>query len=208
MGRDTGPKCRLCRREGEKLFLKGERCFTSACAVERRAQTPGIIRARRGRKLSIYGQRLREKQKAKRIYRLRERQFRNYVERAKRVRGAVTGEQLLLLLERRFDNIVFRAGLAASRDQARQMIGHGHFSVNGRSMDLPSYSVNSGDEILFKENSLGKAGIKQLLEGKGKQTVPVWLDRLDNGVRMLELPRVEELELTIQTNLIVEYYSR
>lgn len=151
---------------------------------------------------------MREKQKAKRIYRLRERQFRNYVERAKRVRGAVTGEQLLLLLERRFDNIVFRAGLAASRDQARQMIGHGHFSVNGRSMDLPSYSVNSGDEILFKENSLGKAGIKQLLEGKGKQTVPVWLDRLDNGVRMLELPRVEELELTIQTNLIVEYYSR
>jgi len=163
---------------------------------------------RRGRKASIYGQRLREKQKAKRIYRLRERQFRNYVERAKRVRGAVTGDQLLLLLERRFDNIVFRAGLAGSRDQARQLVGHGHFTVNGRSMDLPSYLVNPGDEIAVKENARSKAGLKEMLEGKSKSSVPAWLERFDDGVRVLDQPQVSELEHTIKTNLIVEYYSR
>lgn len=209
MGRYTGPKCKLCRREGEKLFLKGERCFTGACAVERRNSAPGAPpRMRRGRKASIYGQRLREKQKAKRIYRLRERQFRNYVERAKRVRGAVTGDQLLLLLERRFDNIVFRAGLAGSRDQARQLVGHGHFTVNGRSMDLPSYLVNPGDEIAVKENARSKAGLKEMLEGKSKSSVPAWLERFDDGVRVLDQPQVSELEHTIKTNLIVEYYSR
>lgn len=208
MGRYTGPKCKLCRREGEKLFLKGERCFSPVCAIERRGTPPGMTRARRGRKLSIYGQRLREKQKLKRIYRLRERQFRNYVEAAKRVRGAVTGEQLMLLLERRFDNIIFRAGLAESRDQARQLIGHGHFRVNGRSMDLPSYLVNPSDEILLKENAASKAGIKAIMEAKSKHTAPGWLERLDGGVRVVELPRVDELDQTIQTNLIVEYYSR
>lgn len=208
MGRYTGPKCKLCRREGEKLFLKGERCFSGACAIERRNSAPGAPKMRRGRKPSIYGQRLREKQKAKRIYRLRERQFRNYVERAKRVRGAVTGDQLLLLLERRFDNIVFRAGLADSRDQARQLVGHGHFTVNGRSMDLPSYLVKPGDEIALKESARGKAGIKAALESKAKSSVPAWLERFDGGVRVLEQPRVSELEHTIKTNLIVEYYSR
>jgi len=207
MGRYTGPKCKLCRREGEKLFLKGERCFSGACAIERRNQPPGMTKARRGRKPSIYGLRLREKQKAKRIYRLRERQFRNYVERAKRVRGAVTGNELMLMLERRFDNIVFRAGFASSRDEARQMIGHGHFAVNGRSMNLPSYLVKPGDEIVFKEGALKKPGIKAALDGKSKN-VPAWLDRFDTGVRLAELPRVGELEQTIQTNLIVEYYSR
>jgi len=208
MGRYTGPKCKLCRREGEKLFLKGERCFSPVCAVDRRGTPPGMIRARRGRKLSIYGQRLREKQKLKRIYRLREKQFRNYVERAKRVRGAVTGEQLMLLLERRLDNIVFRAGLAESRDQARQLVGHGHFTVNGRSMDLPSYLVNSADEILLKGNAVGKAGLKAIIESRSKHTPPTWLERVEGGVRVAELPRVDEMDKTIQTNLIVEYYSR
>ena len=208
MGRYTGPKCRLCRREGEKLFLKGERCFSSACAIGRRKQAPGVgMKVRRGRKASIYGQRLREKQKAKRIYRLRERQFRNYVEQAKGLQG-VTGDQLILLLERRFDNIVFRAGLATSRDHARQLIGHGLFTVNGSSMDFPSYLVNAGDEILFKASALNKAGIKQVVEGKSPSTVPAWLDRLEGGVRVVEAPRVEEVQHTIRTNMIVEYYSR
>ena len=207
MGRYTGPKCKLCRREGEKLFLKGERCFSGACAIERRNHPPGQIKMRRGRKPSIYGLRLREKQKCKRIYRLREQQFRNYVERAKRVRGSVTGDELILLLERRLDNIIFRAGFAQSRDQARQMVGHGHFAVNGRSMNLPSYLVNPSDEIVFKEGALKKPGIKALVEAKSK-SIPAWLDRFDTGVRLAEMPRVKEIEQTIQTNLIVEYYSR
>jgi small subunit ribosomal protein S4 len=190
------------------LFLKGERCYSSACAIERRSQPPGMTRTRRGRKPSIYGQRLREKQKAKRIYRLRERQFRNYVEAAKRVRGAVTGDELMMLLERRLDNIVYRAGLAASREQARQLVGHGHFAVNGRSMNLPSYQVKPGDEVSFKPGAQKKSGVKALLEAKGKQSVPAWLERFEGGVRLLELPKVDALEHSIQTNLIVEYYSR
>lgn len=208
MGRYTGPKCKLCRREGEKLFLKGERCFSSACAIERRNMPPGTTKGKRGRKPSIYAQRLREKQKAKRIYRLRERQFRNYVENAKRVRGAVTGDQLLMLLERRLDNVVFRAGLAQSREQSRQLVGHGHFNVNGRSMDLASYLVNPGDEVTLKQSAQGKAGIKAILEAKSKSNVPAWLERFDGGVRMLETPKVSELEHTLQMNLIVEHYSR
>lgn len=205
MGRYIGPRCRLCRREGEKLFLKGERCYTPACAIERRNKIPGM--ARRPRKLSDYGQHLREKQKAMRIYRLRERQFRNYVDLAKRLPG-VTGEQLLILLERRLDNVVYRAGLASSRDQARQLITHGHFTVNGRSLDIPSYLVREGDEIVFKESARSKPGIKQLLETNSKHKVPSWLERLDAGVRVMAPPQVDELEQTIQLNLIVEYYSR
>lgn len=206
MGRYTGPKCRLCRREGEKLFLKGARCFSPACAIDRRGDPPGM--ARRGRKPSLYGQRLREKQKAKRIYGLRERQFRNYVERAKRVPGAVTGDQLMILLERRLDSVVFRAGFADSREQARQLIGHGHFTVNGRSISFAAYSASPGDEIMLKDSALGKSGVKAILEGKSKQTIPGWLERLESGVRVLQTPQVDQLEQTIQTQLIVEYYSR
>lgn len=206
MGRYTGPKCRLCRREGEKLFLKGARCFSPACAIDRRGDPPGM--AKRGRKPSLYGQRLREKQKAKRIYGLRERQFRNYVERAKRVPGAVTGDQLMMMLERRLDSVVYRAGFAHSREQARQLIGHGHFTVNGRSINFPAYSANPGDEILLKDSALGKGGVKAILEAKSKQTIPSWLERLDSGVRVLQTPQIDQLEQTIQTQLIVEYYSR
>ncbi len=205
MGRYTGPKCRLCRREGEKLFLKGEKCYTPACPIERRNKIPGV--ARRPRKLSDYGLHLREKQKVMRIYRLREGQFRNYVNLAKRDKG-VTGEVLLSILERRLDNVAYRAGLASSRDQARQMITHGHFSVNGRNMNIPAYLVSEGDELTVKENARGKSGVKQVLEANSKRKTPSWIERTDTGARMVEHPRVDELEHGIQLNLIVEYYSR
>ncbi len=209
MGRDTGAKCRACRREGEKLFLKGLKCYTEKCPLERRSYPPGMRVRRRFGKASQYAIHLREKQKAKRIYRLREEQFRRYVELAKRRKG-VTGDYLIQLLERRLDNVVYRAGLSSSRNHARQLIRHGHFLVNDRKVDIPSYLLEEGDVVSLREESLGKRGIKALLAemAERKSPLPSWLQREDGRVRMIAWPDPAEVEQTIQASLIVEYYSR
>jgi small subunit ribosomal protein S4 len=209
MGRDTEAKCRDCRREGEKLFLKGLKCYTDKCPVERRSYPPGMRGRRRFGKASQYAVHLREKQKVRRIYRLREEQFRRYVELAKKRKG-VTGDYLLQLLERRLDNVVYRAGFTNSRNQARQLIRHGHFSVNEQKVDIPSYLIKEGDAIALREGSLGKRGIKELLAAMAEQkgSLPSWLERGDGRVRVVSWPDPAEVEQTIQANLIVEYYSR
>jgi len=208
MGRDTGPKCKLCRREGEKLFLKGAKCYTDRCPMERRPHPPGQRGRRRWSKLSQYAIHLREKQKARRIYRVREEQFRRYVELAKKKKG-VTGDFLIQLLERRLDNVVYRAGLANSRDQARQLIRHGHLEVNDRKVDIPSYLTKEGDVIAIRGNSQGKRGVKEILEEAARRgPIPSWLKREDSRVRVVGPPDPAEVEQTIQTNLIVEFYSR
>lgn len=208
MGRYTGPKCRLCRREGQKLFLKGAKCFTEKCPVTRRNYPPGMHRGG-WRRISQYAQRLREKQKLKRIYGLRERQFLRYMELAQKFKG-VTGDMLLELLERRLDNVLYRGGLAASRDQARQLINHGHVWVNGRRVDIPSFLVRPGDVISFKESALAKKGIKAILEevARRKEPIPEWLERTDGQIRVVDKPKVDELRESVQMNLIVEFYSR
>lgn len=206
MGRYTGPKCRLCRREGVKLFLKGAKCFTEKCPVEKRPYPPGMNRS--WSKASLYSMQLREKQKAKRIYGIREEQFKRYVERAKRKKG-ITGLFLLELLERRLDNVVYRGGFAASRDQARQLVTHGHFLVNDRGVSIPSYLVRPGDVIRLKEAALGKVGVKAMIEANREKPVPSWLSREDAQIKVLDKPRVEEeAEQALQTHLIVEFYSR
>src|ERR687891_343223 len=192
MARYIGPVCRLCRREGMKLFLKGERCYTEKCAIEKRNFAPGQHGKTRKAKLVGYGLQLREKQKVKRIYGVLENQFRRYFETAERTRG-ITGETLLQLLERRLDNVIYRLGLATSRAQARQLVRHGHFTVNGRKVDIPSYSVKAGDTI----------GVK----GRG---VPEWLS-FDQGAmsgRIASLPTREQINLPVQEQLIVELYSK
>jgi small subunit ribosomal protein S4 len=158
-------------------------------------------------KMSQYGIHLREKQKVKRLYGLREEQFRRYVERAKRVKG-VTGDFLLELLERRLDNVVYRGGLAASRDQARQLVTHGHFSVNDRSVNMPSFLVRPGDIVSLKPHVAQKPGIKTLVEAKGRPSIPTWLERADGRLQVLDRPKVDTLEHKLQMNLIVEFYSR
>jgi len=207
MGRYTGAKCRLCRREGEKLFLKGAKCYSDKCPVTRRRFPPGTQQSRRRRRMSQYGLRLREKQKVRRIYGVRERQFRQYVETAQKFQG-VTGDMLLTLLERRLDNSLYRGGLASSRDQARQLVNHGHVWVNGRRVDIPSFLVKPGDAIEFKENSRGKKGVKAIVEENSKSDVPEWLERTNGQLRVLEQPITDEIQQDLKMNLIVEYYSR
>lgn len=209
MGRDTEAKCRACRREGEKLFLKGLKCYTDKCPEERRPNPPGMRGRRRFGRASQYALHLREKQKARRIYRLREEQFRRYVELAKKKKG-VTGDYLIQLLERRLDNVVYRAGFTSSRNQARQLIRHGHLAVNDRKVDIPSYLIDEGDVIALREGSLGKRGIKELLAAMAEQKgpLPSWLERQDGRVRVVSRPDPAEVEQTIQASLIVEYYSR
>src|SRR5918996_1249808 len=192
MARYIGPVCRLCRREAMKLCLKGERCYTEKCAIEKRNFPPGQHGKTRKAKLAGYGIQLREKQKVKRIYGVLEDQFRGYFAAAERARG-ITGETLLQLLERRLDNVIYRLGLATSRAQARQLVRHGHFTVNGRKVDIPSYSVKAGDTI----------GVK----GRG---VPEWLS-FDQGAmsgRIASLPTREQINLPVQEQLIVELYSK
>ena len=207
MGRYTGPKCRLCRREGEKLFLKGTKCYSEKCPVTRRRFPPGTQQSRRRRRMSQYGLRLREKQKVRRIYGIRERQFRQYVETAQKFKG-VTGDMLLSLLERRLDNSLYRGGLASSRDQARQLVNHGHVWVNGRRVDIPSFLVKPGDTIEFKENSRGKKGVKAIMEENSKSDVPEWIESANGQLRVLDAPKTDEIEQDLKMNLIVEYYSR
>jgi small subunit ribosomal protein S4 len=206
VARDTGPQCKQCRREGQKLFLKGERCLTDKCAVERRPYPPGPHGRGRVRQ-SEYRQQLREKQRARRYYQLLERQFRNYYQKASRQPG-VTGENLLRLLERRLDNVVVRLGFAASRRQARQLIRHGHFQVNGRRVDIPSYQVRPGEVISVKEGSRGTAVIRDATELTA--TVPPWLqaDHDSLTAKVLRLPERDEISAPVQEQLIVELYSK
>ena len=210
MGRYKGPVCRLCRRVGEKLFLKGERCFTPRCAIERRRTAPGNqSQSGRRRRMSDWGIQLREKQKARYIYGIMESQFRRYMEQAFKKPG-VTGQYLLELLERRLDNAVFRLGFAESRRQARQLVLHGHFTVNGRKTNIPSYVMRQGDVIAWKESHKQRDFFKELTEDIPKRPVPQWLI-LDTDTitgRVSSLPTPEDLEASIDTRLIVEYYSR
>jgi small subunit ribosomal protein S4 len=211
MARYTDAVCRLCRREGEKLYLKGERCYSPKCAIERRPYVPGAHGKQGGfrRKMSDFGIQLREKQKARRIYGVLERQFRNYFETAQRVPG-LTGENLLQTLERRLDNVVYRLGLADSRAQARQIVNHGHIVLNGRKTDIPSALVSEGDVITIRPESRNNTYFKELAENIGHRTVVPWLS-LDAGNlsgRVVTLPNRSEIDTTVNEQLIVEYYSR
>ena len=208
MARYTDSVCRLCRREGTKLFLKGEKCFSSKCAVSKRPTPPGQHGQARQRKPSEYGLQLREKQKARRAYGLLEGQFYRTYERASNMKG-VTGENLLSLLERRIDNVIYRAGFAASRPQARQLVLHGHFQVNGKKVDIPSYEVDQNDVITVKVKSKEMELFKAAREGSSR-IVPKWLtvnaDELTATVAAL--PVREDIDFSIQENMIVEFYSR
>ena len=209
MARYNGPVCRLCRRERMKLFLKGERCFKEKCAIERRGYPPGQHGQRRGRKVIGYGIQLREKQKVKRIYGVLESQFRLYFKEADRLRG-ITGENLLQLLERRLDNVVFSLGFATSRAQARQLVRHGHVTVDGRKTSIPSYQVRAGQAIAIKEGSRTNPLIRAALESVSGRGIPEWL-RLDadNFTGTVQaLPSREDIKLPVQEQLIVELYSR
>jgi small subunit ribosomal protein S4 len=206
MARDTGPQCKQCRREGQKLFLKGERCLTEKCGVERRSYPPG--EHGRGRvRASEYRQQLREKQKTRRFYGLLERQFRSYYEKAARQPG-VTGENLLQLLERRFDNVLVRLGFAASRRQARQMINHGHWLINGRRVDIASYQVRPDDVITIKPESKATDVVRQASELTA--AVPPWLQADHDALtaKVLRLPDRSEIAAPVQEQLIVELYSK
>ncbi len=210
MARYTGPRCRLCRREGMKLFLKGERCYTDKCAFERRSYPPGQHGQMQLRvKLSDYGIRLREKQKVKRIYGVSEKQFRKYFEMASRMKGQ-TGHNLLQLLERRLDNVVYRLGFAASRAQARQMVAHGWFKVDGQTVDIPSYLVDPGEVIELKEKYRNNPQIQENLEAVVRRGVPQWLELDADNFRgvVKALPTREDITMPIQESLIVEFYSR
>jgi small subunit ribosomal protein S4 len=200
--------CRLCRREGLKLFLKGDRCYSDKCAFERRGYAPGDHGQLR-RKFSDYGVQLREKQKLKRMYGLLERQFRGYFEKADRQKG-ITGTNLLIFLERRLDNMVFRMGFANSRTEARQLVRHKHFSVNGKAVNIPSYMVKSGSEIVVREKSRKVERILDAMETVARRGVPQWLELDKDNFKGLvkTLPSREELTMPIQEQLIVELYSK
>jgi len=211
MARYTGPVCKLCRRAGEKLFLKGERCLTSKCPLEKRSYPPGMHGqgGRFRRRKTEYGIQLGEKQKARRIYGVLERQFRRYFREAERRKG-LTGANLLTILESRLGNVVYRLGFASSRPQARQLVQHGHFDVNGRRVDIPSYSVKPGDVISIRARSRKLAYFKQLAKELEGATMPHWmsLDASKLEGRILNLPSREDIEVPLNERLIVEYYSR
>lgn len=208
MARYTGAVCRLCRREGQKLFLKGERCYTEKCSINRRAYVPGQHGQER-KKLSEHGIQLREKQKARRYYGILESQFRKYFEMAAKKKG-VTGETLLQILESRLDNVIYRLGWGTSRAEARQLVRHGHFTVNGKKVNIPSYLVKEGDVIAIKEKSRNLPKIKSILEeGEGK-VIPKWLDLNSDTLeaRVVGLADREDIDIPIEEHLIVEFYSK
>lgn len=207
MANYNGPVCRLCRREGTKLFLKGARCYSGKCAVDKRTYAPGQHGQGRRAKVSDYGHQLREKQKARRIYGVLERQFRGYFRQAARSKG-VTGERLLQLLELRLDNVIYRLGFADSRNQARQLVNHGHFAVNGRRVDIPSYLVKEGDQISVRESSRSATYFKDL--ALGDRVVPEWLrlDAANQAGSVVRAPKREDIDIPVQEHLIVEKYSR
>jgi small subunit ribosomal protein S4 len=209
VARYTGPVCRLCRREGIKLFLKGERCYTDKCAIERRSYPPGQHGQGRGRKATEYSVQLREKQKIKRIYGMLEAPFRRFFGQAERRRG-ITGENLVMLLERRLDNMVYRMGFATSRTEARQLVRHGHFLVNQQRVTIPSYLVNSGDEIQVKESSRKVVRIQEAVDLAQRRGVPEWLEVNKDTFagRIKALPTRAQLTLPVNEQLIVELYSK
>ena len=211
MARYNGPVCRLCRREGEKLFLKGERCFSPKCAFERRSYAPGMHgrQAQYRRKESDFALQLRAKQKARRLYGIYERQFRRYFREAQRQKG-LTGVNLLILLESRLDNVVYRLGFSSSRAQARQIVLHGHFDVNGRKTNIPSYLVKPGDIITVRDISRGKTYFKEVSQILDDNQVPAWLslDPTNLTGKMVDLPSRDDIDVSINEQLIVEYYSR
>lgn len=208
MARYRDAVCRLCRREGEKLFLKGERCYSAKCAIGRRPYAPGQ-HGKNNKKLSEYGLQLREKQKAKRIYGVLETQFRNYFEAADRKKG-ITGENLLVSLETRLDNVAYRGGLGRSRTEARQVVRHNHVLVNGKKVNIPSYQVKPGDIIELKEKSRGIQRFKDILETTASRIVPEWLEAdLDNlTIKVLENPTREQIDIPVKETLIIELYSK
>ena len=209
MARYINAVCRLCRREGEKLFLKGTKCSTEKCPVAKRAYAPGQHGESKRRKLSNYGLQLREKQKVKRIYGVLEKQFRRYFKIASKSKG-VTGKVLLQLLERRLDNVVFRLGLAISRPQARQIVRHNQICVNSKRVNIPSYLINKDDAILVKTKDKAKAKIKENMELSKERSVPSWLEfnAAELGAKVIRLPEKEDIQQTIQEQLIVELYSK
>jgi len=208
MARYTGPVCKICRREGLKLFLKGVRCSTDKCSFDRRPYASGMQSGRR-RKQSNYGIQLREKQKVRKNYGVLEKQFRLYFYKAERMKGA-TGENLLQLLERRLDNVIYRGGLAMSRQQARQLLLHGHFLVNGKKVNIPSFLVSEGDVIEIKESSRKISTIQDSLSAVEHKTLPAWLETDTNKFtsKMLHLPTREDVSLPVEEQLIVELYSK
>ena len=209
MARDTGSSCRLCRRENLKLFLKGDRCYGDKCAFERRPYPPGQHGQRRGGKLSDYKMQLREKQKVKRIYGVLEKQFRRYYYRAEKQKG-ITGTNLLILLECRLDNVVYRMGFASSRKQARQLIRHNHISVVDKKVNIPSYQVKVGDVIQIREGSRKVPAFSEALETVVRRGIPEWMEVDKENFRgtLKALPNREELTMPIQEQLIVELYSK
>ncbi len=211
MARYKDAVCKLCRREGEKLYLKGERCYSPKCAFERRPYPPGLHgrQAQFRRKESDYGRQLRAKQKARRVYGVFERQFRRYFREAEQRRG-LTGANLLILLETRLDNTVYRLGFAASRPQARQLVRHGHVEVNGRKVDIPSYLVQPGDVVAVRQRSRQKTYFKDLVDDLPHRPVPEWLSRDDEAMvgRVMALPERKDIDVSFDEQLIVEYYSR
>jgi len=209
MARYTESTCKLCRREGMKLFLKGDRCYTDKCSVTRRAYAPGQHGQNNRRKLSEYGLQLREKQKARRFYGILESQFEKYFEMANNMKG-MTGENLLSILESRLDNVVYRMGFAMSRPEARQLVNHAHFTVNGRKVNIPSYLLKAGDVISLREKSRNSDKFKAILEATGSKVVPDWLElnRDKFEAKMVSLPTRESIDLPVEEHLIVELYSK
>lgn len=208
MARYTGPVCRLCRREGAKLYLKGDRCYSDSCSFTKRSYAPGQHGQAR-KKVSEYGLQLREKQRARRVYGVLEGQFRTYFDKADRQKG-ITGENLLVLLERRLDNVVYRLGFAASRTQARQLVRHRHFTVNDKRVDIPSYQIKPGDVIQVKETSKQSPLIKEIAEAVTTKTTPAWLEVQAEEMigKIVRYPNRDEIDTPIQEHLIVELYSR
>ncbi|ADO77787.1 30S ribosomal protein S4 [Halanaerobium praevalens] len=208
MGRYTGSVCKLCRREGEKLYLKGARCYSDKCSFDRRPYVPGEHGQGR-HKVSEYGTQLREKQKVRRIYGIMEKQFRNYFEKAENIAG-VTGENFLQLLERRLDNVVYRMGFASSRNEARQFVLHGHITVNGRKVDIPSYQIDIDDEIKVKDSSRKSKRFKEIFEYNADFASQEWLNSdLEKAEgTIIALPEREDIDYPVEEHLIVEYYSR
>lgn len=210
MARYTGPDCKLCRRENTKLFLKGDKCMSEKCPMnDPKVKIPGPHGDRR-RKLTEYGTQLREKQKTKRYYGVMERQFANYFEMATKVKGLTTGEALLQILERRLDNVVYRLGFAMSRAEAKQLVNHGHFTVNGKKVNIPSYLVKEGDVVAMTDKSKDSDKIKGVLEANSAKPVVKWIEKDSENVKgkIVALPTVEDIDLPIEVHLIVELYSK
>ncbi|MBQ9977434.1 MAG: 30S ribosomal protein S4 [Clostridia bacterium] len=208
MARYTGAVCRLCRREGQKLFLKGERCYSEKCSVGIRAYAPGQHGQGR-KKSSEYGLQLRAKQTARRFYGVQENQFHHYFEIAERKQG-ITGDNLLKILESRLDNVVYRVGFASSRAEARQLVGHGHFEVNGSHVDIASYLLKAGDVVTVCEKSRGSEKFKAIIEANGARPVPQWIDvnRDQLSAKVIALPNRDQIDAPVEEQLIVEFYSK